>query len=234
VTNAASVLLVHGAGGTPSTWSAVEPLLNQRGHRTLRVVNPLTSLADDIACTIRALDQLGQAGHPVLAVGHSYGGAVITNVGRDPRVAGLVYVAAFAPEENESVQQIVSRYPPAEVSKFMRRGPNGEWKSVRDDAYWAEIGWDLAPAQRAEVMSEHRESADAIFAQATGEPAWQQRPSWYIVAADDKTLPPAIQRDMAARAGAVTSVLPGSHYTPWTHPQEVAAVVLEAAARVAG
>ena len=233
MTKPAAVLLVHGAGGTPGTWSGVEPLLNQRGHQTLRVVNPLTSLADDIACTARALGQLGQAGQPVLAVGHSYGGAVITNVGCDPRVAGLVYVAAFAPDENESVRQIVNRYPPAEVSKYMRRGPDGEWKSVRDAAYWAEIGWDLKPDQRAEVMSEHRESADAIFTQTTGEPAWRHRPSWYIVAADDKTLPPGIQRDMAARAGAVTSVLPGSHYTPWTHPEEVAAVVLEAAARVA-
>jgi pimeloyl-ACP methyl ester carboxylesterase len=231
MTNTASVLLVHGAGGTPSTWSAVEPLLNQRGHRTLRVVNPLTSLADDIACTTRALDQLGQ---PVLAVGHSYGGAVITNLGSDSRVAGLVYVAAFAPDENESVRQIVNRYPPAEVSRYMRRGPNGEWKSVRDAAYWAEIGWDLSPEQRAEVMSEHRESSDAIFTQATGEPAWRRRPSWYVVAADDKTLPPDIQRDMAARARAVTTVLPGSHYTPWTNPEEVAAVVLEAAAQVAG
>jgi len=231
MTSAVSVLLVHGAGGTPSTWSAVEPLLNERGHQTLRVVNPLTSLADDIACTISALDQLGQ---PVLAVGHSYGGAVITNVGRDPRVAGLVYVAAFAPDEGESVRQIVNRYPPAEVSRHMRRGPNGEWKSARGAAYWAEIGWDLSREQRAEVMSEHRESADAIFTQATGEPAWRTRPSWYIVAADDKTLPPAIQRDMAARAGAVTSVLPGSHYTPWTRPDEVTAVVLQAAAQVAG
>jgi pimeloyl-ACP methyl ester carboxylesterase len=234
MTNPAAVLLVHGAGGTPSTWSGVEPLLNQRGHRTLRVVNPLTSLADDIACTTSALDQLDQPGGRVLAVGHSYGGAVITNVGRDPRVAGLVYVAAFAPDENESVQQIVNRYPPAEVSKYMRRGPNGEWKSVRDAAYWAEIGWDVPPEQRDGIMSEHRESADAIFTQATGEPAWRHRPAWYIVAAEDKTLPPDIQRDMAARAGADTTVLPGSHYTPWTQPEQVAAVILEAAAQVAG
>ena len=126
MTKPAAVLLVHGAGGTPGTWSGVEPLLNQRGHQTLRVVNPLTSLADDIACTTSALDQLGRPGGRVLAVGHSYGGAVITNVGRDPRVAGLVYVAAFAPDEDESVRQIVNRYPPAEVSKYMRRGSNGE------------------------------------------------------------------------------------------------------------
>ncbi len=234
MTNAVSVLLVHGAGGTPGTWAAVEPLLRSRGHRTLRVVNPLTSLADDVACTCRALERLADDGRPVLAVGHSYGGAVITNAGRDPRVAGLVYVAAFAPRENESVQQIVNRYPPAEVSRYMRRGPSGEWKSERGAAYWAEIGWDLTPEQRAGVLSEHRESADAIFTGTTGEPAWRSRPSWYVVAAQDKTLPPAIQRDMAARAGAVTSELPGSHYTPWTRPEQVAAVILDAAARVAG
>ena len=233
-----SIVFVHGMGGTPGTWALVEPYLQDRGHRTVRVTNPLTSLGDDVAHTTRAMDELlaeaGTPEGPVLLAGHSYGGAVITNVGRDPRVKGLVYVAAFAPDEDETVSQIVERYPPAEVSKYMRRGADGEWQSDRSEAYWSEVAFDLPVELRETIASEHRKSENAIFVEPTGVPAWRHLPTWYVVAEEDKTLRPDTQRDMAARAGALTSVFPGSHYTPWTRPAEVAAVVAAAADRIRG
>jgi pimeloyl-ACP methyl ester carboxylesterase len=219
------IVLVHGAGGTPTTWSELVPLLGSREH-TL-ITNPMTSLTDDVAHTLGVVSSLGG---PVLLVGHSYGGAVITNVGRSDLVKGLVYVAAFAPDEGETVNGIVERYPPAEVSKYMRRGPNGEWASEHTDEYWAEIGWDVPVDQRGVWDSESRPSDNRIFSEPTGVPAWRAKPSWYLVAAEDKTLPTVIQRDMAARAGAITSEVPGSHFTPRVRPADVLRVIEQALA----
>ena len=219
------IVLVHGAGGTPTTWSEVTPLLAAAGHPHTLVTNPMTSLHDDVAHTRTVVESVGG---PVLLVGHSYGGAVITNVGRADAVRGLVYVAAFAPDEGETVNQIVERYPDAEVSKYMRRGPDGEWSSEHTERYWDEIGWDVPVAQRAVWDAESRRSENAIFTEPTGVPAWRTKPAWYLVAADDRTLRPEIQRDMAARAGATTSEVPGSHFTPRVRPAEVVKLITQA------
>lgn len=229
------IVLVHGAGGRPTTWSEVEPLLAAMGHRTVAVTNPLTSLDEDVAHTATVVEEFieGTAG-PLLLVGHSYGGAVITNVGRHPAVRGLVYIAAFGPDEGETVNGIVERYEPAEISAYMRRGPNGEWKSEASEEFWAEIGPDLSPAQRAVVEAEGRKAENLIFTQPTGKPAWGTLPSWYLVAADDRTLRPDAQRDMAARMGAVTEHVPGSHYTTLVHPRRVADLIHTAATAVSG
>jgi pimeloyl-ACP methyl ester carboxylesterase len=224
------IVLVHGAGGTATTWSAVAPLLTAAGHPVTLVTNPMHSLTGDVAHTAATV---GQLPGPVLLVGHSYGGAVITNVGREPGVVGLVYIAAFGPDDGETVNQIVERYPPAEVSKYMRRGPNGEWWSEHTAGYWAEIGWDVPPAQRAIWDAESRRSDNAIFTQPSGAPAWRTLPSWYLVAAQDRTLRPEIQRDMAARMGAKVAEVPGSHFTPRVRPAEVAAFIELAAASLA-
>jgi pimeloyl-ACP methyl ester carboxylesterase len=224
------MVLVHGAGGTPTTWSEVAPRLVAAGHEVVAVTNPMRSLSGDVAHTRAAVDELGD---PVLLVGHSYGGAVITNVGRHPAVAGLVYIAAFGPDEGETVNRIVERYPPAEVSKYMRRGPNGEWQSEHTAQYWAEIGWDLTPVQRETFHAGARASENAIFTEPTGRPAWRALPSWYLVAAQDRTLRPEIQRDMAARMGATVAEVPGSHFTPLVHPAEVVALITEATRRLA-
>ncbi|MEW1642434.1 alpha/beta hydrolase [Streptomyces sp. NPDC091219] len=225
------IVLVHGAGGRPTTWTEVEPLLAARGHRTVAVTNPLTSLEEDVAHTTSVIEEMGG---PVLLAGHSYGGAVITNAGRHSAVRGLVYIAAFAPEKGETVNGIVERYEPAEISAFMRRGPNGEWKSEPGDRFWAEIGPDLSPEHRAVVEAEGRKAEDAIFRQPTGEPAWRTLPSWYLVADDDRTLRPQAQRDMAARCGARTEHVPGSHYTTLVHARRVADLVHAAATAVSG
>lgn len=236
-THPVSIVFVHGMGGTPSTFALVEPILRGRGHATVRVENPLQTLSGDIAATTAAMDaMLVEAGHPdgpVLLVGHSYGGAVITNVGRDPRVAGLVYVAAFAPAEGETVKQIVERYPAAAASKYMLRGPDGSWRSERSEAYWSETAFDLDPAFRETIAQERRESANEIFVEPAGRPAWADTPSWYVVAERDRTLVPEAQDAMSARAGSAVYRFPGSHYTPWTQPQQVAGIVAAAADAVA-
>jgi pimeloyl-ACP methyl ester carboxylesterase len=221
------VVLVHGAGGTPTTWSQVTPLLTAAGLAVTTVTNPLRSLAGDVAHTGAVI---AASRGPVLLVGHSYGGAVITNAGHVPGVAALVYVAAFAPDEGETVNGIVERYPDAEVARHMRRGPNGEWASEHTEEYWAEIGWDVPPALRAVWDTSTRRSENAIFTEATGTPAWRTLPSWYLVAGEDRTLRPEIQRDMAARMGATTVEVPGSHFTPWVRPASVAELIQRAVA----
>jgi pimeloyl-ACP methyl ester carboxylesterase len=227
-----NIVLVHGAGGTPTTWAGVAPLLIGAGHAVSMVTNPMTSLDDDVANTTAAIDAV-DGDEPVLLVGHSYGGAVITNAGRHPRVRGLVYVAAFGPTEGESVQEIVERYDPAEVSKHMRRGPNGEWAPEHTAAYWDEIAWDLTDAQRAIFDDDTRPSANEIFSRPTGVPAWRTLPSWYLVAAQDKTLRPDTQRDMAVRMGAIVSEVPGSHFTPVVRPAQVTELINQAVSSLA-
>ncbi|MFL5994343.1 MAG: alpha/beta hydrolase [Streptomyces sp.] len=225
------IVLVHGAGGRPTTWSEVEPLLTSRGHRLFTVTNPLTSLEDDVAHTAAVVDETEG---PVLLAGHSYGGAVISNVGRHPRVRGLVYIAAFAPDEGETVNGIVEGYEPAEISRYMRRGPGGDWKSEPSPEFWAEIGPDLTPEQRAVVAAEGRPAENLIFTQPTGRPAWRDLPSWYLVADDDRTLRPEAQRDMAARMKATVEHVPGSHYTTLVWPSRVADMIHTAVLATSG
>jgi pimeloyl-ACP methyl ester carboxylesterase len=148
-------------------------------------------------------------------------------------VPGLVYIAAFAPEEGETVNGIVEGYPPAGVSKHMVRGPNGEWNSEHTPAYWDEIGWDLTEAQRAVFDADARQSANEIFSRPTGVPAWLTKPSWYMVAAQDQTLRTDTQRDMATRMGATVTEVPGSHFTPVVRPAEVTAWINQAVLNLA-
>ncbi len=215
-----SVVLVHGMGGDERTWEAVAPLL---GGAVVSVRNGLGSLSDDVASTVRAIESVEP---PVVLVGHSYGGAVITNAGNHEAVAALIYVAAFAPDEGETVQGIVNRFPMAAGSSYMERGEAGEWiTDLSRPGYWREVAWDLTPEQRESVIAETRWTADRVFTEPSGPPAWRRLPTRYVIATDDKTLPPEIQELMAARMGAEVTRLPGSHYVPRVHAQRVAEVI---------
>jgi len=216
------LVLVHGMGGTPFTWSSVVPLLAERGYSFSLADNLSQSLYDDEA-NVRAL--IDAVDGPVLLVGHSYGGAVITAAGTHDRVAGLVYVAAFAPDSGESVQQIVSAYEPAEVSKYFTRGADGEWIPAPDEESWRELAWDVPEEVRLAGRAENRVSADAIFRQSTPVPAWASKPSWYLMATSDKHLRPEIQRDMAARMGATLDEVDTSHAIPHAAPERVVAMI---------
>jgi pimeloyl-ACP methyl ester carboxylesterase len=218
-----SIVLVHGMGGDGRTWEAVAPLLTEAGHAVVTVRNDLETLSGDIASTVRAIESLEP---PVLLAGHSYGGAVITGAGNHDAVAGLVYVAAFGPDEGETVQGIVNRFAMATGSSYMERGDAGQWiTDLSRPGYWREVAWDLTPEQRESVIAETRWTADRVFTEPSGPPAWRRLPSRYVIATDDKTLPPEIQELMAARMGAEVTRLPGSHYVPRVHAQRVAEVI---------
>ncbi|SKA97558.1 Pimeloyl-ACP methyl ester carboxylesterase [Agreia bicolorata] len=221
------LVLVHGMGGTPFTWSSVVPLLEERGYSLSLADNLSQSLYDDEA-NVRAL--IDAVDGPVLLVGHSYGGAVITAAGTHERVVGLVYVAAFAPDRDESVATIVDAYEPAEVEKYFTRGPSGEWIPAPDEVTWRELAWDVPEAIRLADSRVSRVSSDAIFAEIIVEPAWRSRPSWYLVAASDKHLRPETQRDMASRMGAVTTEVDTSHAVPHVAPERVVATIEQASA----
>ena len=219
------LVLVHGMGGTPFTWSSVVPLLAERGYSFSVADNLSQSLHNDEA-NVRAL--IDAVDGPVLLVGHSYGGAVITAAGTHGRVVGIVYVAAFAPDTGESVNQIVSSYEPAEVSKYFTRGANGEWIPAPDEESWRELAWDVPEEVRIAGRAERRDSADAIFTQPIVEPAWRSRPSWYLIATSDKHLRPEIQFDMARRMGATIDEVDTSHAVPHAAPERVVAMIMRA------
>lgn len=224
------IVLVHGMGGSDFDWSSVAPLLESAGFAVSVADNASQSLDDDVAAVRLLIDA---ADDDVLLVGHSYGGAVITNAGRHDRVRGVVYIAAFAPEEGETVNGIVTRYEPAEVARFMTRGPDGEWIGVESDEARQALSWDVPELALQERSTRRRASADAIFTQPTGAPAWASRPAWYMIATLDKHLRPEAQRDMAARANATVEEVATSHSVPLAAPEAVSAFVSRAAATLA-
>jgi len=226
------VVLVHGAGGSSVTWSLVAPELRAHGHPVTAVDNDMRSLHADHAALREVIEGIDG---PVLLVGHSYGGAVITNAGTHERVVGLVYVAAFAPDAGESVSGIVSAYEPALVAEYMTRGPDGEWISREDadDEAWRALAWDVPADLRAASEAAGRDTADAAFTQTTEVPAWRTRPSWYLVATSDKHLRPEIQRTFVARMGATADEVDTSHAVPHAAPSRVVAVIERAIAALA-
>ncbi|HZY49938.1 MAG TPA: alpha/beta hydrolase [Devosia sp.] len=217
-----NIVLVHGAWADGSGWQGVYAILKKDGYNVSVVSNPLTSLADDVAATDRVVDR--QDG-PVILVGHSYGGAVITEAGDNPKVAGLVYVAAFAPDKGESVLGLLPKdgpQPPIEVTKdgfiFFSNG-----------AYQAAFAAGVPPAQ-----ADFMQASQVPLAAAAGNApltvaAWKTKPSWYVVAKDDLIIPPDAERGMAKRAGSTTVEMPGGHVAFVVDPQPVVDLIEKAA-----
>jgi pimeloyl-ACP methyl ester carboxylesterase len=219
-----NIVLVHGAFADGSSWSKVIPILQAKGYNVTAVQNPLTSLADDVATTQRAIAR--QDG-PVLLVGHSWGGVVITEAGMDPKVVGLVYVAAFAPDQGEQVGELGKKYPPPPALA----APNVDEKgflTLSVDAF-KKFGSDL-PEKDALVAcaTQGPISASAFAAQVAGV-AWKSKPSWYIVSTLDQAIAPDEERFFAKRAKASTTELKASHVPMLSQPEAVAAVIIEAA-----
>lgn len=218
-----NVVIVHGAFADGSGWQAVASLLAKDGYTVSVVQEPLTSLADDAAATRRVLDL--QAGPSVL-VGHSYGGAVVTEAGNAPNVAGLVYIAAFIPDQGESVVGLLGKAPPA--NNDMRATKDG-FLYLDPAAYPADFAGDLPPAQ-AKFMAI---SQPMLAAAAGGAPntaaAWRTKRSWALVATDDHNINPDLERAMAEHAGCETIEVPGSHAVYASHPAEVADLIERAA-----
>jgi len=219
-----SILLVHGAWADGSSWSRVIPLLHAAGLGATAVQLPLTSLDDDAATVRRAI---ALESGPVLLVAHSYGGAVITEAGVDPKVAGLVYVAAFAPDIGESAGSLGSSVPPAPMASEARPDAHGfvklTWAGVSEG-----FAQDLPEAERIMLFATQAPTSGRSLGGAVAKAAWKTKPAWYVVAAEDRAIPPGLERTMAERINARTISIDASHIVMLSHPQEVAAVIMDA------
>jgi len=221
----AAIALVHGGFVDGSGWEDVYRILKKDGYRVSIVQNPTTSLADDVAATKRVIAE--QQG-PVILVGHSYGGVVITEAGNDPSVAGLVYIAAFAPDRGESVAALIKDPPPgAPVPPILP--PQEGFLALDRTKFAASFAADVEP-EKAEFMANSQVpwGVDALNGAVT-EPAWKAKPSWYLVATDDRMIPPAAQRAMSKRAGSSVVEVKGSHAVYVSQPEAVAELIRKAA-----
>jgi pimeloyl-ACP methyl ester carboxylesterase len=225
---ARSVVLVHGGFVDGSGWEGVYNILRKDGYTVAIVQNPTISLADDVATTRRVI--AAQNG-PVILVGHSYGGAVITEAGNDPKVAGLVYITAFAPDKGESVASLIKDPPPgAPVPPIL---PPQDGYLFLDQAKFAASFAADVEAEKAAFMADSQVPWGVEALGGTiSEPAWRTKPSWYLVATDDKMIPPPAQRFMAQRAGSTVAEAAGSHAIYVSQPNAVAAIIEKAAGAV--
>jgi pimeloyl-ACP methyl ester carboxylesterase len=226
---ALSIVLVHGGFVDGSGWQGVYDILKKDGYNVTVVQNPTTTLADDVAVTKRVI---AAQPDPVLLVGHSYGGAVITEAGNDPKVKGLVYVAAFAPDKGESVASLIKDPPPgAPVPPIL---PPQDGFLLLDQAKFAASFAADVGEKRARFMAASQVpwGVGALTGEIT-EASWRVKPNWYLVAKDDKMIPPAAQRQMSRRAGSNVTEVPGSHAVYVSRPKEVAEVIEKAARAVA-
>ncbi len=222
---AKTIVLVHGGFVDGSGWESVYKILKQDGFSVTIVQNPTISLADDVAVTKRIID--AQDG-PAILVGHSYGGAVITEAGNNPKVAGLVYIAAFAPDKGESVATLIKDPPPdASVPPIL---PPQEGFLFLDKAKFAASFAADVDEEKAAFMADSQVPWGVEALSGTiSEPAWKSKPSWYLIATEDKMIPPPAQRLMSTRAGAKVVEAAGSHAIYVSKPEAVAALIEEAA-----
>src|SRR3954469_17198122 len=220
-----TVVLVHGGFVDGSGWQGVYDLLRKDGYNVAVVQNPTLSLEGDVAATKMVIDAQDE---PVILVGHSYGGAVITGAGNGPKVAALVYIAAFMPDEGESVNTLIADPPPdAPVPPILP--PQDGFLLLDREKFHDSFAGDLT-ADEAAFMADSQVpwGVDALGG-TISEPAWRTKPSWYLVATDDHMIPPPVQRAMSERAGATVTETPGSHAVYVSNPAAVAAVIAQAA-----
>jgi pimeloyl-ACP methyl ester carboxylesterase len=216
-----SIVLVHGGFVDGSGWEGVYQILRKSGHAVTVVQNPTTSLADDVAVTKRALDQ--QPDQAVL-VGHSYGGAVITEAGNHPKVAALVYISAFAPDRGETVNTLIADPPPgAPVPPILP--PQDGFLFLDKDKFAASFAGDVNPDLAAFMADSQVPWGVDALAGAITEPAWRTKPSWYLVATEDRMIPPDAQRHMSQRANATVVETAASHSVYVSQPEAVAAII---------
>jgi len=219
-----SVVIVHGAFADGSDWAKVIPLLQAKGIKVTAVQNGLESLAGDVATTRRVIDN--QKGKVVL-VGHSWGGSVITDAGQDDKVSALVYVAAFALDAGQSTAEAGKDYPtPPGITKLVADSKG--YLSLPPEALAENFAQDVPAAQAAVMAATQGPIQAKAFEDKTTGAAWKTRPSWYIVASEDRMISPDLERAMAKKIGAKVSTLPTSHVPQQSRPEDVAAVIIAA------
>ena len=222
-----NVVLVHGGFVDGSGWQAVHDLLTRDGYRVSVVQNPTLSLEEDAAVTRRAIDALDG---PVVLVGHSYGGAVITEAGLDDQVAALVYVAAFAPDKGESVNSLISGFP-ADGPQPPILPPQDGFLFLDRDKFPASFAGDLPAGQAAFMADSQVPWGVNALGGTISEASWRLKPSWYLVTTEDRMIPPVAQRSMSERIGATVTEAAGSHSIYLSQPAAVASLITRAATR---
>lgn len=222
----ANIVFVHGLWADGSCWNDVIPSLLAEGHDVISVQNPLSTLADDVAATNRALDKLED---PIVLIGHSWGGVVITAAGIHPKVRALVYVAAMAPDKDETLGGLTEHYPTAALQHL----------DIADGYIWLTkegmqqyFASDVPEKQTALMYTTQGPANAALFGEKMGTPAWKEKPSWYIVASKDDAISPELERIMAKRINAKITELDTSHVPMISKPEEVLKVIREAIASV--
>jgi pimeloyl-ACP methyl ester carboxylesterase len=222
-TNATNIVLVHGGWADGSSWTKDIIILENAGHRVIAVQLPLHSLADDVATVKRAIDLVGG---PTILVGHSYGGEVITNAGyNNPNVTGLVYIAAFAPDEGQSLSSFVD---PATFPKDLFLVDSGGFIYLNPEIFRENFAQDVDPAEADLMAIVQKPFNQSIFGEKSGPPAWKQLPTWYQISDADRMIPPDVQRMFAERMNATTLSLNTSHASYVSHPNEIAELILNA------
>jgi len=222
-----NIVLVHGAWADGSCWSKVIALLEAKGFHVVAVQNPLTSFADDVAATKRIIAL--QDG-PVILVGHSYAGVVITEAGNDPKVVGLVYVAAFAPGEGESINSVTKPYPPAPLGGELRPDAQG-FLTATPKGIAEDMAQDLPEKEQQILAATQGQTAAAVFGATVTKAAWKSKPSWAVIAGNDRAIPPEPEKDEAAAIKATSITLPANHLAMLSHPREVAELIEQASAK---
>ena len=222
------IVLVHGAFADGSSWSKVVTKLQAKGYNVVAVQNPLTSFADDVAAAKRAIDQLDG---PVLLVGHSYGGMVISEAGKNPKVAGLLYVAALVPEDGQNVIDVNAAMPTTGVEKDFQLSPDGHL-TLPQKAIDEHFAQDVTPEERKIIFATQGSWAAAATQEKVYEPAWKAKPSWYIVAKKDGMINPDLERFKAKLIRATTLELNSSHVPMVSQPNEVADFIMAASRKL--
>lgn len=223
-----NVVLVHGAFADGSSWAKVIPLLEAKGIKVIAVQNPLSSLKDDVAATKRAIALMTG---PVLLVGHSWGGVVISEAGNDPKVAGILYVAAFAPDNGQSLNDVAKTSPPAPGNNEVRPDASG-FLSLTPKGIHEDFAQDLPEAERKIILATQGTWSAAAPGEKIDKAAWKTKPSWYIVAKKDRMINPDLQVKMAKNIKATTIELNASHIPMVSQPGKVASFIIEAASDV--
>ena len=222
-----NIVLVHGAWADGSCWSKVIALLQAKGFHVVAVQNPLTSLADDVAVTKRIIAL--QDG-PVILVGHSYAGVVITEAGNDPKIVGLVYVAAFAPGDGESITSVSKPYPPAPLGGELRPDAQG-FLTATPKGIAEDMAQDLPASEQQILTATQGQTSSSVFGATVTTAAWKSKPSWALIAGNDRAIPPQLEKDEAATIKATAITVSANHLAMLSHPKEVAELIEQAAAK---
>ena len=221
-----NIVFVHGFWSDGSCWNELAPSLIDEGHEIICVQNPLFTLAFDLAATQRAFARLEA---PIVLVGHSWGGVVITAAGNDPKVKALVYITAFAPDENETIGELTKHYPTG-IQQHLEILDGYVW--ITKEGIRKHLAADLPEKKKEYIHYTQTPPAALLYGEKMGNPAWKEKPSWYIVAKNDQAINPELQRIMAKKIDAKTTEIETGHVPIISKPEEVLKVIREAIASV--